>query len=78
MLDAALMHDDVIDRLRCLVQPCHEAAVSGHDLAEPYMAVRADAAALNQQYGWATSEEFAAHAACSPLAPACPACGRRW
>ena len=60
MLDAELLHDDVIDRLRCLVQACHEAAVSGHDLAERYMAVRADAAALNQQYGWATSEEFAA------------------
>jgi hypothetical protein len=55
-----VVHDDVIVRLGSLVLACHEAAASGHDLAERYVAVRADAAALNEQYGWATSDEFGA------------------
>ena len=55
-----VVHDDVIVRLGSLVHACHEAAASGHDLAERYVAVRADAAALNEQYGWATSDEFGA------------------
>jgi hypothetical protein len=59
MLDAALMHDDVIVRLGYLVRACHEAAASGRDLAERYVATRAEAMTLNEQCGWATSEEFA-------------------
>jgi hypothetical protein len=54
------VHDDVIARLASLVHACHEAAASGHDLAERYMATRAEAMTLNEQYGWATSDEFAA------------------
>ncbi len=60
MLNAALTHDDVIVTLGRLVQACHEGAASGQDLAERYMAMRAEAMTLNEQYGWATSEEFAA------------------
>jgi hypothetical protein len=55
-----VVHDDVIVRLGSLIKACHEAAASRHDLAERYVAVRADAAALNEQYGWATREEFGA------------------
>lgn len=54
------MHDDLIVRLGRLVQACHEARASGHDLATRYMAMRTEAATLNEQYGWATSEEFGA------------------
>jgi hypothetical protein len=60
MLDAALMHDDVIVRLGSLVQACHEAAEFGQDPAKRYMAMRAEALTLNEQYRWATSEEFGA------------------
>ena len=60
MLGTALMHDDLIVRLAGLVQACHEAAASEQDLAKRYMAMRAEAMTLNEQYGWATSEEFAA------------------
>jgi hypothetical protein len=60
MLAAALIHDDVIVRLGRLVQACREAAASGEDLAKRYLALRIEAATLNEQYGWATSEEFAA------------------
>jgi hypothetical protein len=55
-----VVHDDVIVRLGSLVHACHEAAASGQDLAKRYMATRAEAMTLNDQYGWATSEEFAA------------------
>ena len=54
-----LMHDDVIVRLGCLVQACREAFASGEDLAKRYMALRTEAVTLNEQYGWATSEELA-------------------
>ena len=60
MLDAAVIHDDVIVSLGHLVEACHEAAASGRDLAKQYRATRAEAATLNEQYGWATPEEFAA------------------
>jgi hypothetical protein len=60
MLAAALMHDDVIVRLSYLVHGCRETVASGEDLAKRYMALRTEAVALNEQYGWATSEEFAA------------------
>jgi hypothetical protein len=53
------MRDDVIVRLDHLVQACHDAAASGQDLAKRYMASRAEARTLNEQYRWATSEEFA-------------------
>ena len=54
------MHDDLIIRLGRLVQACHDAEASGQDLATRYMALRTEAATLNEQYGWATSEEFGA------------------
>jgi len=54
------MHDDVIVRLGRLVHACREAVASGEDLAKRYMALRTEAVTLNEQYGWATSEEFAA------------------
>jgi hypothetical protein len=54
------MRDDVIVRLGCLVHACREAVASGEDLAKRYMALRTEAVTLNEQYGWATSEEFAA------------------
>jgi hypothetical protein len=60
MLAAALMHDDVIVRLGCLVHACRAAGASGEDLAKRYMALRTEAVTLNDQYGWATSEDFAA------------------
>ena len=60
MLAAALIHDDVIVGLSCLVYACREAVASGEGLAERYMALRTEAVTLNEQYGWATSEEFAA------------------
>ena len=60
MLAAALIHDDVIIRLGCLVHACREAVASGEDLAKRYMALRTEAVTLNEQYGWATSEEFGA------------------
>jgi hypothetical protein len=60
MLAAALMHDDVIVSLGRLVHACREAVASKEDLAKRYMALRTEAVTLNEQYGWATSEEFAA------------------
>jgi hypothetical protein len=60
MLAAAVIHDDVIVRLSYLVHACREAAASGEDLAKRYIALRTEAVTLNEQYGWATSEEFAA------------------
>jgi hypothetical protein len=60
MLAAALIHDDVIVGLGCLVHACREAVASGEGLAQRYMALRTEAVTLNEQYGWATSEEFAA------------------
>jgi hypothetical protein len=60
MLAAPVIHDDVIVRLSHLVHACREAAASGEDLAKRYIALRTEAVTLNEQYGWATSEEFAA------------------
>jgi hypothetical protein len=60
MLAAALRHDDVIVRLASLVDACREAVASREDLANRYLALRSEAATLNEQYGWATPEEFAA------------------
>ena len=60
MLAAALTHDHVIVRLSYLVHACREAVASGEDLAKRYIALRTEAVTLNKQYGWATSEEFAA------------------
>ena len=39
---------------------CREAVASQEDLAKRYLALRTEAATLNEQYGWATPEEFAA------------------
>jgi hypothetical protein len=61
MLAAALIHDDVIVRLGRLVHACREAVASEEDLAKRYLALRTEAATLNEQYGWATPEEFATH-----------------
>jgi hypothetical protein len=63
MLAIALIHDDVIVRLSYLTHACREAVTSGEGLAKRYMALRTEAATLNEQYGWATSEEFAAQIA---------------
>ena len=60
MLAAALRHDDIIVRLASLVDACREAVASQEDLANRYLALRSEAATLNEQYGWATPEEFAA------------------
>ena len=60
MLAAALRHDDVIVRLGGLVDACREAVASREDLAKRYLALRTEAATLNEQCGWATPEEFAA------------------
>jgi hypothetical protein len=54
-----VIHDHVIVSLGHLVEACHEAASSGRDLAKQYRATRAEAETLNEQYGWATPEEFA-------------------
>jgi hypothetical protein len=64
MLAIALIHDDVIVSLSYLAHACREAVTSGEGLAKRYMALRTEAATLNEQYGWATSEaEFAAQIA---------------
>jgi hypothetical protein len=60
MLNTGLTRDDVIVTLGRLVEACYEAAASGQDLAKRYTAMRAEAMTLNEQYGWATCEEFAA------------------
>jgi hypothetical protein len=59
MLAIALIHDDVIVSLSYLAHACREAVTSGEGLAKRYMALRTEAATLNEQYGWATSEELA-------------------
>jgi hypothetical protein len=69
MLAAALMHDDVIVRLGCLVDACREAVASAEDLAKRYMALRTDAVTLNRATrlsealteleGWATGLRLA-------------------